>query len=249
VWLWSSLPSPTCLPTSAASCPASSCSRAVPPTSTSDRRPASGVRVHRLCGLDGRVLWNLAPPRLRIEDAALAVCAGYDDRVRALALILDLCRRRLTTPARLSSELARRPRNRHRAWLHEVLLDAADGTYSVLESNYRHRVERPHGLPRSEQQVRARTEDGIVYRDATYAAHRLVVELDGRNGHEPGHDRWDDQDRDLLVATDGVMTLRLGWRHCESSPCRTAARLARVLQSRGWTGRACACGPGCPVGP
>lgn len=211
-------------------------------------RPTTGVRLHRLTGLHDRVQWNLAPPRLRIEDAALAVCTTYDDPVRALALVLDLCRRRLTTPARLSAELDRRPRTRHRAWLRRVLQEAADGIQSLLESTYRRRVERAHGLPTSDRQRRVRTEEGIVYRDVTYDAQRLVVELDGRLGHELSQERWDDQDRDLSVAVDGVMTLRLGWRHCENTPCRTAARLARVLQSRGWSGRPRPCGPGCPMG-
>jgi very-short-patch-repair endonuclease len=212
---------------------------------TRSPRPAPGVRLHRVTGFDDRVMWNLAPPRLRIEDATLAACSEYDDRVRALALVLDVCRRRLTTPARLSAELDRRPRTRHRAWLRQVLHEAAEGIQSMLESTYRQRVERAHGLPCSNRQHRTRTEDGIVYRDATYDAQRLVVELDGRLGHELSHDRWDDQDRDLLVAVEGVMTLRLGWRHCETTPCRTAARLGRVLQSRGWSGRLRPCGPGC----
>ena len=84
-----------------------------------------------------------------------------------------------------------------------------------------------------------------MYRDATYSRYRLVVELDGRIGHELSDERWDDQDRDLLVAGDGMMTLRLGWRHCETTPCRTAARLARVLAARGWDGRARPCSPTC----
>jgi hypothetical protein len=41
------------------------------------------------------------------------------------------------------------------------------------------------------------------------------------------------------------MTLRLGWRHSESTPCRTAGRLARVFRTRGWVGQPRACGPSC----
>jgi hypothetical protein len=43
------------------------------------------------------------------------------------------------------------------------------------------------------------------------------------------------------------MTLRLGWRHCEVTPCRTAARLAVVLRRRGWTGLPRPCGEHCDV--
>ena len=210
-------------------------------------RPLDGVRLHRLSGFDQRVQWNLAPPRVRLEDAALSVCDGYQDRVRALALVSDLCRDRVTTPARLASELARRPRVRNRSWLSQVLQEAADGVQSVLEGTFVRRVERPHGLPRPDRQRRERTAAGIVYRDASYRRYRLVVELDGRVGHEPGTSRWNDHDRDLLAATDDVMTLRLGWRQCETTPCHTAARLARVLQARGWRGQPRSCSPTCQV--
>lgn len=210
-------------------------------------RPIRGVSLHRLTDLDERARWNLAPPRVRLEDAALSLCSGYGDRVRGLKVISDLCRKRLTTPGRLAAELDRHPRVRHRAWLLQVLQEAADGVQSLLESSYRRHVEQAHGLPRPDRQRRERTEDGIVYRDAPYLRYRLVVELDGRIGHELSDERWDDQDRDLLVAGDDVMTLRLGWRHCDTTPCRTASRLSRVLQQRGWEGAAVPCSPTCEV--
>lgn len=209
--------------------------------------PLPGVRAHQLVDLHDRVHWHLGPPRVRLEDALLSMCAKARTRVDALTLVSDACRRRVTTPGRLAAELRRRPRVRHRRWLLQVLQDAADGIQSALESSYRHRVERAHGLPRPDRQHRERTEDGIVYRDVRYERHRLVIELDGRIGHELSGDKWNDQDRDLLVAGDGVMTLRLGWRHSESTPCRTAGRLGRVFRRSGWTGRPRPCGAGCPV--
>lgn len=117
----------------------------------------------------------------------------------------------------------------------------------MLECGYLLRVERAHGLPRADRQRHERTGDGVVYRDIAYRAHDLLVELDGRLGHDLSRDRWDDMDRDLLAATGRMLTLRLGWRHVEETPCRTAARLATVLQHRGWAGRPRACGPGCAV--
>lgn len=57
----------------------------------------------------------------------------------------------------------------------------------------------------------------------------------------------DDRVSDLLSAGDGVVTLRLGWRHCETTPCRTASRLAHVLQLRGWDGSPRRCSDGCAV--
>lgn len=214
-----------------------------------DRTPRSrnGVRLHRLVGLHERVMWHAGPPRVRLEDALVSMCGEVKDRVRALALVSDACRRRTTTPARLAAELARHPRVRHRRWLLQVLQEAADGVHSLLEAGYRRHVERAHGLPQADRQQRERTEDGVVYRDATYRNYRLVIELDGRAGHELSDDRWDDQDRDLLGAGEGVLTLRLGWRHCEMTPCRTALRLVRVLRLRGWSGSPRSCSATCPV--
>ena len=208
----------------------------------------AGIRVHQVVDLQARVQWNLGPPRVRVEDALLSMCSRSGVRVEALALVSDACRRRLTTPGRLAAELSRRPRVRHRRWLLQVLQEAADGVQSLLESSYRRRVERAHGLPRPDRQPRERTEDGIAYRDVRYERYHLVIELDGRLGHELSEDRWDDQDRDLLIAGDDVMTLRLGWRHSETTPCRTAGRLARVLRRRGWDGWPTPCGPSCSVG-
>ncbi len=205
------------------------------------------VRVHRLARFEERVQWNLGPPRVRVEDALLSRCADAATRVDALAVLADGCRRRITTPTRLAAELCRHPTVARRGWLIEVLDEAAEGVQSLLESGYRRRVERAHGLPRPDRQRTERTEDGVVHRDVAYERFRLVVELDGRIGHELSHDRWDDQDRDLLVAGDEVMTLRLGWRHCETTPCRTAGRLARVLRTRGWRGRPHRCGPSCQL--
>ena len=209
--------------------------------------PLPGVRVHRLVGFDARVAWNFSPPRVRFEDALLSVAADAPDRVGALAVVSDACRRRQTTPARLAGTLAERDRVAHRHWLLPVLQEAADGVQSLLESSYVRHVERAHGLPRAVRQKREGTIDGIVYRDVWYERQGVLVELDGRLGHELSADKWDDQDRDLLAAVDEVLTLRLGWRHCDSTPCRTALRLALILRSRGWRGRPRPCSATCEV--
>ena len=93
------------------------------------------------------MLWQAGPPRVRLEDAVLSLCAQAESRVAALAIASDACRRRRTTPERLLTELARRPRLQHREWLQSVLAEPR-GVQSPLESAYVRRVERPHALPR-----------------------------------------------------------------------------------------------------
>lgn len=59
-----------------------------------------------------------------------------------------------------------------------MLADLDQGTTSVLEHGYLNAVERAHGLPRAERQVRVTGQLGVIYRDAEYPSD-VVVELDG----------------------------------------------------------------------
>ena len=191
--------------------------------------------------------WNLGPPRLVLEEAVLDVCASAPARTEALAVAADLCQQHRTTAARLLDALGRRRRLRHGAWLRSTLGDVAEGAFSVLEQGYLSRVERAHGLPRGERQAVARASGGVVFRDVEYPQFALVVELDGRVGHELVRDRWRDMERDLVAAAGDSLTLRLSWRHVDQHACATAVRVAGVLQRRGWPGAARPCGPGCAV--
>jgi hypothetical protein len=83
-------------------------------------------------------------------------------------------------------------------------------------------------------------------RDVEYVNQAVLVELDGRLGHEWAEERWDDLDRDIGAATSGRLTIRAGWRQL-LQPCRLAGALVVVLAARGWTGTARPCGPGCPI--
>jgi len=185
---------------------------------------------------------------VRLEDAVLTLCASATTRSEALEVASDACRRRRTTPERLLAELERRPRLRHRAWLHSVLVETGAGVQSALESGYLRKVERAHGLPEGSRQVRSASLRGVVYRDVLYERCGVAVELDGRVGHELSRDRWNDMDRDLDAASQGVVTLRAGWRQCEDEPCATAVRVGGVLSRRGWRGAPTACGPRCVIG-
>jgi hypothetical protein len=207
-----------------------------------DRR---GIRLHWLTDVESRVLWNLSPPRVRVEDALLTVAGRAETRIEALSVLADACRRRRTTPARLTAELEARIGIKNRAWLRAAISETGQGIQSALESGYLRRVERAHGLPRGTRQQRVRSGNGVLFRDVLYEDYGIVVELDGRIGHELSSDRWNDMDRDLDAAVDRLLTVRLGWRHAEDQPCRTAARLAVLLQDRGWRGRPRRCGHTC----
>lgn len=204
-----------------------------------------GVRLHRLRHLSGRVQWNLGPPRLRVDEAALDVAGRAPTFSEAVAVLTGVCQRRRTTPERLLRALDGRQRMPRGSELRRVVVDVASGVHSVLERSYVHRVERRHGLPRGSRQMRERQAGGVIYRDVGYDALRLVVELDGYGWHSAPFDRAKDMTRDLVAAADGLLTVRLGWRHAHEDACVTAGRLARVMQERGWRGSPRPCGSGC----
>lgn len=206
----------------------------------------TGVRLHRVVGLSDRVQWNASPPRLRIEEAVIDVASAAPTRARAVAVITDACQRRLTTPSRVAAALQTRRRVRDGVWLRQVVSEAADGALSVLEQAYLRKVERAHRLPRADRQVPTLA-GRPGYRDVHYSRQGVVVELDGRLGHEFAHDRWSDMDRDLVAAVGSLLTIRLGWIHAEDRPCETAARLALVLRARGWRDHPFPCSACCPL--
>ncbi|SDE67310.1 type IV toxin-antitoxin system AbiEi family antitoxin domain-containing protein [Auraticoccus monumenti] len=175
-----------------------------------------------------------SPPHLGVEDCVLDLAAELDQE-DFLALVIDAVQRRRTTPSRLCSALACRPRARHRALLEAVLGDVRAGVESPLERAYLHRVERAHGLPRGRRQVRR----GGYRRDVVHEELGLVVELDSQ--WHAGLARFVDMDRDNTAMLGGLVTLRYGWVHVAGAACRTAAQVAQVMRARGWSGTPTRC--------
>jgi len=201
---------------------------------------APDVITHYLAGLDGKVNWNTRPPRVRIEQAVLDVAAEAEDDFAAIEVLANAVQSRRTTAARIQSALDDRTRIPRREFLTSALRDIADGACSVLESGYLNRVERPHGLPEADRQVRASSR-GPIYRDIEYPEQSVVIELDGRLFHDNAGARDKDLDRDLDATIDGLRTVRLGWGQVYARPCQTADRIARLLQQNGWAGNSVRC--------
>lgn len=199
-----------------------------------------GIVLHRMLKFDGRVHWNLGPPRIRFDDAVLDVAADARTDLAAIAVLADACGARRTTARRLLVTLEGRGRIARRSWLESVLTDVAEGTCSVLEHGYLTRVERPHGLPSGRRQSTDVTCSGSVYRDVEYEGVALIVELDGRLFHESSEARARDLERDLDAAADRE-TIRLGFAQVFDRGCSTAFKLGTVLQRRGWDGAPTRC--------
>lgn len=196
--------------------------------------PQPGIVIHRLTNLETHAHGGV-PPRLKLEDNALAMAHDARSEIDAIASLANVAGRAYVTAGSLRGALSRFPSLRRRAWIARIIDDLECGTNSVLEHGYLTKVERVHGLPRSERQTVRATPMGNQFRDVEYAAYGLIVELDGALGHDTWRDQARDADRVLndLAAT-GSVTARLRWHQVFETPCRTAQSIARVLVSRGW---------------
>jgi len=210
-------------------------------------QPQPGYRFVRVEGLADRADWMRTPPRLRAAEATLDLVMRASDTYEAVGLIADVTQTRCTDAADIIAVVRGRRRVPGRAELMSVLSDLATGTCSVLEHRFVIDVVRAHGLPDpTRQSPRVVTEDGgrREYRDAEWIEQGLVVELDGRQFHDNAYQRDRDLDRDLDDAVGGRAVVRLGWGQVTVRSCRTAARLALLLHSRGWDGTHLSC-PDC----
>ncbi|WP_084100859.1 type IV toxin-antitoxin system AbiEi family antitoxin domain-containing protein [Nocardioides luteus] len=207
-----------------------------------------GIVIHRITNLESHA-YGGTPPRLRLEDNALAMAHEARSDIDTVASLANVVGRSYVTPDSLRAALHRFPSLRRRAWIATIIDDLESGTHSVLEHGYLTKVERAHGLPQSDRQVPRISPSGSQFRDVEYEAYGLVVELDGALGHDTWRDQARDADRALddLAAT-GAVTARLRWHQVYDSPCRTALSLVRILRSRGWAGRPVACSDSCPIG-
>lgn len=183
---------------------------------------------------------------MTVEEAALDTAAMAVGHMRRIATLANVVQTRLTTADRIRQSLAGRARYPERPLIDGVLRDISEGTQSVLEHAYLTGVERAHDLPRAHRQARELEAERVSYRDATYLGGRVIVELDGRMFHDSAAARDADLDRDLVAATCGRMTVRLGYAQVIDRPCETASRLAAVLRAHGWTGVLGTC-PRCAV--
>jgi hypothetical protein len=225
---------------------------AVPHTRRVNSRP--GIILSRHRDLPNRVQDNREPPTVRLEVALLLVASAETTTARQAAILLDSCRQRRTTPDRLLAELKSLSHLPRRRVLRSVLTDAAAGAQSFLEQTYLRRVERAHGLPTGERQVRvggvsAAGRETTNYRDVQYTEYGTAVELDGLVGHTDALSRWQDMSRDNSALLNGKRTLRFGYG-LVSRPCETAAQVVAALHLGGWTGTPHPCtSPTCPFPP
>ena len=204
------------------------------------------VRVHRRTDLAGCVV-QADPPRTRVDETVIDLLPSRRSPDEVVGLLCDGLRQ--GADARTLRELLlARPRWRWRALALPALDECEEGVESPLEGRCRRDVITAHGLPAFELQVRQELDGWWVRADARCERFGARIELDGRLAHPSGRtdaDTW--RDNEVVIGT-AEITLRYRWRHVAGRPCRTARQVERALRSRGWSGDARACEPGCTVG-
>jgi hypothetical protein len=206
-----------------------------------------GVALHRVSRIDDFVV-RAGLPRMRPEHAALRLASREHGANAVVAALADAVNWRVTNAKRLRDALRDLPRLPQRRLITEVLDDLVAGACSVLERGYLVHVERAHGLPDGQRQEPRQSAAGWEFRDVVYTAFGLVVELDGRVFPAAKGARDKDMERDLDDLLQRRDAARLGYAQVFDTPCGTAAKVAVLLQQRGWPGRARPCGPDCPIG-
>lgn len=209
------------------------------------RSRIKGVRVHYAHRLDSSRHPAKSTPRTRVEDTVLDLVDVTRSAADVESWVTRAIQRRRTNPTRLAESLTGRKKIRWRAMLESMLVDVASGAETPLELRYLRAVERAHGLPTGDRQVRV-AGARVVWVDVDLDAFDLRIELDGRLGHvEEGAFR--DRRRDNRATLGGKATLRYGHADVFGDPCSVAGEVSDVLRARGWTGKARPCGPNCPL--
>lgn len=192
-----------------------------------------GVRVSRSMRWDG-LIDERAYPWRTTRVATLLELAGRGTGIDALSLVARAIQREQVGPAEVLREIVARGGHRHSRLLKAALREAVDGAESGAEVLYIRDVERAHGLPVA---VRQAPGPGAQRRDNDYVAYGLVVEVDGRLGHELWSDRVRDGRRDRRTLAGRQVTTRVFFSDVALTPCATADDIGRILRSRGWDGR------------
>jgi very-short-patch-repair endonuclease len=188
------------------------------------------------------------PPRTKLEETVLDLADLAATAEEAVAWPIRACQRRMTTPDRVIVTLEGRRRARWRRDVAEAIPEIRAGVHSPLELRYARDVERRHGLPHGDRQVRVTRGATRQYIDVLYSDWGVVVELDGVLVHSAdGGSR--DARRDNANTLDGYRTLRYSWVPVAYHACETALEVFSLLSRNGLRTPLRPCGKACVALP
>ena len=192
------------------------------------------------------------PPVTHPHDAVLDLANSCLTEQEAVNWAIRACQRGATTPDVLAMSMLK-PGHRGQRWRAELtsaLADIRAGVQSPLEHRYLRDVERAHGLPTGERQVKTHTGTSVRYHDVRYPAYGVGVELDGVR-YQQGDTADRDIARDNSSTLAGVQTLRYGWPQVAYQPCEVAYEVWTLLVRNGLETDFRPCGHSCkaPASP
>ncbi|MGL5862680.1 MAG: type IV toxin-antitoxin system AbiEi family antitoxin domain-containing protein [Phycicoccus sp.] len=206
-------------------------------------RRVPGMRVVRQRRLRTTEKRHLCVTTAATTVLGLAAIPGTT-RIEAVGWAADAVATGECTSDDLATALHERRRHPHRLALERALGAVTAGAQSVLEVEFVQSVLHAHGLPPMRMQVPDTVDGRGIRRDFESEEFGVVVEVDGRLGHEgAGVER--DRVRDRRTARSGRMTLRAGWGDVHDAACELALDLHGALSARGHCGDVRPCGPRC----
>jgi hypothetical protein len=193
-----------------------------------------GVRIRRSMRWDDLIDDRAYPWRTTLAATVLDI-ATPGTPLDALSIVARAVQKELVTPRVLLQEMTARGGHRYSKVLRAGLADVGEGAQSGAEVLYIRDVERAHGLPVATRQTPS-DQGRRRFHDSCYEDEGVIVEVDGRLGHERWADRVRDGRRDRELLTGSKITTRVFFADVAVTPCRTAADIGAILRTRGWQG-------------
>jgi len=197
-------------------------------------RGSRAVRVHRrgdFLPVPPHAVVRAGWPVTRLETSVVDSWPMLDGDAERAPVILSVGRR-LTTPARLESALAERPRLAGRRRLAVLIGKLAAGCRSELELWGYDTVFRDPALRSLRWQVPVRVPQGNVYLDVFDEETRTNFELDGAEHHASAADRERDLRRDAALAAMGIAVVRFTHDRLVRAPADVHAQVLAILAAR-----------------
>jgi hypothetical protein len=191
-----------------------------------DRRP-SGVRVHRLRGLDARDIRTHHDLRVTSPARTLLDMARRMPDNSLKRRINEARRAEILTPADIEDVIERFPRHPGAKRLEPVLKIEGGPTRSEWEDAFPAFCEQ-YGLPEPTLSTWIAGHEA----DAVFPEEKIVVELDSWEFHKDHLAFETDRDKDVDRLVAGYVTVRITWPRIKFRSAREAARLHELVRQR-----------------
>lgn len=188
------------------------------------------VTAHRRYG-DLPTVVRECSPVVGLDRALLESTPLLSPELGRWALI-KTTRERLTTPARLHTELRKMPQLTGKRRLAELIDLLAAGCQSELELFGYTKVFRHPSMPALKSQYPVRLRNRTVYLDLAHEELLVAIELDGAEFHDGREYIERDRRRDVELAANGWVVLRFSARRLREDPAGVRREVLDVLAAR-----------------